>query len=98
MKAIILSSIVISLSGCAGVQQAIHGYGSAAISSIRAAEDDHIALWTVTACGTPLSAAVRHPEIIPALRALCLPGGSAARPDWLLGDDLSAENRSRTRP
>ena len=48
MKAIILSSIVISISGCAGVQQAIHGYGSAAISSIRAAEDDHIALWTVT--------------------------------------------------
>ena len=98
MKAIILSSIVISISGCAGVQQAIHGYGSDAISSIRAAEDDHIALWKVTACGTPLSAAIRHPEIIPALRALCLPGGSATRPDGLLGDELSAENRSRTRP
>ena len=76
--------IAISLSGCAGVQQAIHGYGSAAISSIRAAEDDHIALWTVTACGTPLSAAVRHPEIIPALRALCLPGGAASNPTGLL--------------
>lgn len=98
MKAIILSSIVISISGCAGVQQAIHGYGSAAISSIRAAEDDHIALWTVTACGTPLSAAIRNPQIIPALRALCLPGGMAASPAGLLGEDNPAENRSRTRP
>ena len=98
MKIFIMAAVALSLSGCAGVQQAIHGYGSAAISSIRAAEDDHISLWTVTACGTPLSAAIRNPQIIPALRALCLPGGSAARPDWLLDEDLSAENRSRTRP
>lgn len=84
MKAIILSSIVISLSGCAGVQQSIHGYGSAAIASIKAAEDDNIALWTVNACGTPLSAAIRNPQIIPALRALCLPGGSAANPAGIL--------------
>ena len=84
MKIFIMAAVALSLSGCAGVQQAIHGYGSAAISSIRAAEDDHIALWTVTACGTPLSAAIRNPQIIPALRALCLPGGMAASPAGLL--------------
>ena len=85
MKIITFSVAAIFLSGCAGVQQSIHGYGSAAIASIKAAEDDNIALWTVNACGTPLSAAIRHPEIIPALRALCLQGGMAASPDGLLG-------------
>ena len=84
MKALILSSIVISLSGCASVQQAVHGYGAAAIVAIKAAEDDNIAFWKANACGTPLSAAIRHPEIIPALRALCLPGGAAANPVGLL--------------
>lgn len=84
MKALILSSIVISLSGCASVQQAVHGYGAAAIVAIKAAEDDNIAFWKANACSTPLSAAIRHPEIIPALRALCLPGGAAANPVGLL--------------
>lgn len=84
MKIAVLSAVALSLSGCAGIQQSIHGYGSAAIAIIRAAEDDHIALWTVTACGTPLSAAIRNPQIIPALRALCLPGGSAANPAGIL--------------
>lgn len=76
--------IAISLSGCAGVQQAVHGYGAAAIAGVKTAEDDHIALWTVAACGTPLSAAIRNPQIIPALRALCLPGGAASNPTGLL--------------
>ena len=84
MKALILSSIVISLSGCASVQQAVHGYGAAAIVAIRNAEDDNISFWKANACGTPLSAAIRHPEIIPALRALCLPGGMASSPAGLL--------------
>ena len=84
MKALILSSIVISLSGCASVQQAVHGYGAAAIVAIRNAEDSNIAFWKVNACGTPLSAAIRHPEIIPALRALCLPGGAASNPAGIL--------------
>ena len=79
-----ISVSALSMSGCAGVQQAIHGYGSAAIASIKASEDDNIALWTVNACGTPLSAAIRNPQIIPALRALCLPGGAAASPSGIL--------------
>ncbi len=82
--ALLAAAVAVSLSGCAGIQQVAHGYGSAAIASIRAAEDDNIALWTVNACGTPLSAAIRHPQIIPALRALCLPGGSLSNPTGLL--------------
>jgi len=84
MKTIFLSAIVMALAGCASVQQAVHGYGAAAIVAIRNAEDDNIAFWKANACGTPLSAAIRHPEIIPALRALCLPGGAAANPVGLL--------------
>ena len=84
MKIIALAVAALAMSGCASVQQAVHGYGAAAIVAIRNAEDDNIAFWTANACGTPLSAAIRHPEIIPALRALCLPGGTASSPAGLL--------------
>ena len=84
MKIIALAVSALAMSGCASVQQAVHGYGAAAIVAIRNAEDDNIAFWTANACGTPLSAAIRHPEIIPALRALCLPGGMASSPAGLL--------------
>lgn len=84
MKIIALAVAALAMSGCASVQQAVHGYGAAAIVAIRNAEDDNIAFWKANACGTPLSAAIRHPEIIPALRALCLPGGAAANPVGLL--------------
>jgi uncharacterized protein YceK len=84
MKIIALAVAALAMSGCASVQQAVHGYGAAAIVAIRNAEDDNIAFWKVNACGTPLSAAIRHPEIIPALRALCLPGGMASSPAGLL--------------
>lgn len=84
MKIIALAVAALAISGCASVQQAVHGYGAAAIVAIRAAEDDNIALWTANACGTPISAAIRNPQIIPALRALCLPGGAAASPAGLL--------------
>ena len=84
MKIIALAVAALAMSGCASVQQAVHGYGAAAIVAIRNAEDSNIAIWKVNACGTPLSAAIRHPEIIPALRALCLPGGMASSPAGLL--------------
>lgn len=84
MKIIALAVAALVISGCASVQQAVQGYGAAAIVAIRAAEDDNIALWTANACGTPISAAIRNPQIIPALRALCLPGGAAASPAGLL--------------
>jgi len=59
------------LAGCASVQQAINGYEAAAGVSLRAAEDNAIQVWTFTGCATPYSAALRNPQIIPALRALC---------------------------
>lgn len=74
--------LVVLISGCSTIQQALHG--SAAVTSIKAAEDDNIALWTINACGTPLSAAIRNPQIIPALRVLCIPGGAGSSPSLLL--------------
>lgn len=63
--------MIASLAGCASVQQAINGYAAAAAVSVRAAEDENIRVWTADACGTPYSAALRNPQIIPVLRDLC---------------------------
>ena len=52
----------------------MQGYGLRRLSPSGTPRIDNIEFWKVNACGTPLSAAIRHPEIIPALRALCLPG------------------------
>lgn len=84
MKSIIPVLALALLAGCANVQQAINGYGSAVLVSIKAAEDNNIRLWTANACGTPLSAAIRNPQIVPALRALCLPAGAESNPVLLL--------------
>lgn len=43
------------------------------LDGTKAANDNIIAAWTVAACATPVSAALRNPQIVPALRALCLP-------------------------
>ena len=43
MKIIALAVAALAMSGCASVQQAVHGYGAAAIVAIKAAEDDNIA-------------------------------------------------------
>ena len=84
MKTILAAILVLSLSACASYQQAVDGGLSAAAVSLRAAEDTNIHFWTFTACATPLSAAIRNPQIIPALRALCLPGGGQSSPILLL--------------
>lgn len=72
------------MTGCAGLQQTIDAGSAAAVVSLRAAEDSNIRAWEFNACATPLSAAIRHPQIVPALRALCLPGGSDTSPALLL--------------
>ena len=84
MKTLIALIIAASLTGCASYQQAVDGGMTAAAVSLRAAEDTNIHLWTFNACATPLSAAIRNPQIIPALRALCLPGGGQSSPILLL--------------
>lgn len=83
-KSLLILAIAASLAGCAGFQQALTGYESAAYAGAKASNDNIIAVWSVAACATPLSAAVRNPQIIPALKALCLPAGAAASPTTLL--------------
>ncbi len=84
MKRIFVIICVLALTGCASVQQAIGGYQSAAITGLQAANDNIIVGWSAAACATPFSAAVRNPQIIPALRALCVPGGAGASASTLL--------------
>ena len=74
----------VAVTGCATQQAAIVGYERAALVAVRAAEDNNIALWTANACGTPYSAAIRNPQIVAALKALCLPDGASNAPASLL--------------
>lgn len=84
MKKILILGAALALSGCAGFQQALTGYESAAYVSAKASNDNLIQVWKVAACATPFSAAVRNPDIIPALKALCVPAGAASSPITLL--------------
>lgn len=71
------------LTGCTSVQRAINGYAAAADVSVRAAEDDNIRISVTDACRTSYAAALRNPQIIPALRDLCGPSplfGAAVAP------------------
>jgi uncharacterized protein YceK len=66
-----------SLTGCAGVSQAVQAYGSVAVTGARTANDTVIEAQKVSFCGLPYSAVQRHAEIQPALVSLCGPLGSA---------------------
>lgn len=68
-----LAMLAASVSGCASVQQAVDAYGAAAITGAQATNDTLIAANKVALCATPVSALLRHPELVPAVRALCLP-------------------------
>lgn len=78
MPPIALLAMAVSMTGCASWNQAYSAYGAAALNGAQGAEDNVIKTWTVAACATPLSAIVRNPGIVPALEALCVPGGQAA--------------------
>lgn len=78
MKKLSILALSLTLVGCASFQQGVGAYGAAAVTGAQAANDNVIAGWSVLACATPLSAALRHPEVIPALKVLCLPAGSVA--------------------
>ena len=80
----LLALLISTLAGCAAQQAALKGYENAALVGLRAAEDNNFAMWSANACGSPYSAAIRNPQIVPALRALCLPGGNATDPSLLL--------------
>lgn len=68
----------------AGCTTTMTAYEGAALQQVKAADDNAIRVWSAAACGTPYSAAIRNPDVIPALKALCLPAGSAADPATLL--------------
>lgn len=89
MKRLFLICCMLALSGCAAQQQAISAFGASAVVAAKATNDNVIDAWTVAACATPLSAVARHPEIVPALKALCLPNGASGSPATLL-DSISA--------
>lgn len=80
---------LVLLTGCASFSQAYSGYQQSAIAGLQMANDNVISTWTATACATPLSAVYRNPQVIPALKALCMPGGAAVSPATLL-DSISA--------
>jgi hypothetical protein len=81
MKKLIIIAAALLLAagntGCASVQQGIDAYGAAAVTGAQAANDTAIAANKIALCATPLSALVRHPEIVPAVRALCLPANGS---------------------
>ena len=91
-KLLIILAAACALSGCASFSQGVSAYEQAGVAGARLANDNIIVTWSTAACATPLSAALRHPEVIPALRALCLPAGTESSPAALL-DTLTAGAR-----
>jgi uncharacterized protein YceK len=75
VKKLFITLAAVALTGCSSMQQAVQAYGSVAVSGARAANDTVIEAQKVSLCGLPLSAIARHPEIVPAVRSLCLAPG-----------------------
>ena len=71
-RLIVIIALAAALTGCAGIQQAVQAYGTVAMTNARAANDTLIEGYKVGLCALPLSAIARHPEIVPAIRSLCL--------------------------
>lgn len=80
-----------ALAGCAGMQQAIQTYGGVAVTNARAANDTLIEGYKVGVCALPFSAVMRHPEMIPAIEALCLPRNDKVGAELLRAVDRLAE-------
>lgn len=68
-----LLTLAAATSGCAGVSQAVNAYGSIAVTGAKAANDTLIEANKVALCATPIGALARHPELVPAVRSLCVP-------------------------
>lgn len=79
MKTLILLAAS-ALTGCGALNTAVNTYGSVALDNARATNDTAIVVWSTAACATPLSAILRNPQIVPALRALCMPTDEQAAP------------------
>ena len=77
--------IAVSTAGCASVNQAYSAAAASALVDAQGAEDNALRTLVVGVCATPISAAIRHPEIVPGITALCLPGGNLSSPAVMLG-------------
>ena len=62
---------VASISGCGTTIRAVKGYEAVVEQDVKEAADFGVRVWTKAACLTPIDAATRNPEIIPALKELC---------------------------
>lgn len=89
MKKLIVLAAAALLTGCGTAIQAMNAYGGAAISSTQQVNDSYAKAWAVAGCGISIGAAYRNPEVIPALKALCMPGGDTA-PSTLLNPSTRA--------
>jgi uncharacterized lipoprotein YajG len=78
MKKTLIIACAMLLTGCASFQQALGGYESAAAMSLDASNDNVVKVWRYQACSTPISAVIRNPDIVPAIKALCMPSGAAS--------------------
>lgn len=77
MRKILILVACAALAGCGSMLQAVNAYGAVAVDNAKATNDTIVTGWKLTGCALPLSAILRHPEIIPSLKALC-PGAAAA--------------------
>ena len=84
MKIILIAVSALAMTACASVNQAYSAFGASALVSAQGAEDNALATLKVGLCASPYSAIVRHPEVVPGIEALCLPGGQATNPAALL--------------
>lgn len=88
MKKSILILAMAALSGCASLNTAVNAYGTVAVDNAKAANDTAISAWMVAGCAMPLSAIMRNPHIIPALRAICMPQVESVPSELLGAQDL----------
>lgn len=88
-KSILAGAILATLTGCGTMQQAINAYGGTVVSSAQQANDSYALAWASAACGTSVGAALRNPQLIPALRVLCMPAADVT-PSSLLAPSQRA--------
>lgn len=80
---VVLALCAVALSACAT------GYRTAldtGLAQAKAADDNLVLTYKAAMCGLPLSAILRNADIIPGIKALCLPGGNASDPNGILPD------------
>lgn len=74
-RTLLLLALASTLTGCGTAIQAMNAYGGAAINSTQQVNDTFAKGWAAAGCGITVGAALRNPEVIPALKSLCMPGG-----------------------